>query len=69
MELWENRNFLDDILDLVFGIFNVNDFDSYSLSGTFVDTVRALLARPIFEPRLENGLLPLVNFAKTTTTY
>jgi len=39
VEFGENGYFLDDIFDLIFGIFDVNYFDSHSLSGAFVYTV------------------------------
>jgi hypothetical protein len=40
MKLRKNGYLLDDILNFVFGVLDVNDFDSYSLACTFINTAR-----------------------------
>jgi len=37
LQLRQNRNLLDDILDLIFSALDVDDFDGDSLAGALVD--------------------------------
>lgn len=38
VQFGENRNLLYDILHFVFCIFDIDDFDSYSLARSFIDS-------------------------------
>lgn len=39
VELGQDCNFLDNVLDFIFGIFNIDDFDSNSLPRAIIDTI------------------------------
>lgn len=39
LQLGEDGDFLDNVLNLVLGVFNVNDFDGDGLAGALVDAV------------------------------
>lgn len=38
LQLGQDRNLLDDIVDIVLSILNVNDFDSHRLSSASIQT-------------------------------
>lgn len=44
VETGEDGDFLDDVVDFVFGVLDIDDFDGDGLAGAFVDTIEPSVA-------------------------
>lgn len=67
-QLGQDGNFLDDVVNIILGIFDVNNLDGDSFSSAPVNTIRSI--KSVVSTRSYHKLLnpPFENFTKTTAT-